>query len=144
MPPVCVDASLILMLFLPDQYSQRAEALWAQWEREGTTPVGPPLLYVEVPSVLREAVFFGRISPDEGERAFETFCDMAVVVSARRDLHLRAWALAREYSRPRLYDSIYLAAAQAEDCDLWTADRRLVNAVKRPWVRWVGDYRSTR
>jgi predicted nucleic acid-binding protein len=137
-----VDASLVLMLFLPDQHSQRAEALWSQWEREGMVPLGPPLLYAEVPSVLREAVFFGRLSPEEGQSAFETFCDMAITVSARRDLHLRAWELAQEFHRPRLYDSFYLAAAQAEGCELWTADRRLVNAVNRPWVRWVGDYRG--
>ena len=101
---------------------------------------GPPLLYVEVPSVLREAVYFRRISTQEGERAFETFCDLAITIRDRTDLHLLAWELAKEFQRPRLYDSMYLAVARAESCELWTGDLRLANAVNRPWVRWVGAY----
>ncbi len=33
----------------------------------------------------------------------------------------------------------YLAVAATLGCDLWTGDRRLVNAVNAPWVRWVGE-----
>lgn len=137
MPPVCVDASLVLMLLLEEEGSERAEALWARWQAEGATPLGPPLLFAEVPSVLRGAVFFGRLSPAEGDEAFETFCAMGIAVSRRPDLHRLAWELAKQHRRPRVYDSLYLAAAQAEGCELWTGDRRLVNAVRLPWVRLV-------
>jgi predicted nucleic acid-binding protein len=139
MPPVCVDASLVLMLLLPDEHSDRAESLFYRWAQENTPLVGPPLLYAEVPSVLRAAVFFNRITPDEGEVAFESFCGLSIAVAAGAGLHRIAWNLAKTYSRPRIYDSMYLAAAQAEGCELWTGDLRLTNAVDRPWVRWVGE-----
>jgi predicted nucleic acid-binding protein len=139
-PSVCVDASLVLALLIPEEYSSQAQSLWSGWLREAVTIFGPPLLYAEVPSVLRQAVFFNRVSPDEGEAAFQVFCDMNIAVSATPDLHTRAWKLAKELHRPRVYDSFYLAAAQAEGCDLWTADRRLVNSVNLPWVRWLEDH----
>ena len=138
MPSVCVDASLVVMLLLPEgERSERAEALWARWQAEGMTPLGPPLLFAEVPSVLRGAVFFGRLSPSEGDDAFETFCAMGIAVSRRPVLHRLAWELAKQHRRPRVYDSFYLAAAQAEGCELWTGDRRLANAVGLPWVKLV-------
>ncbi len=138
MPAVCVDASLVLMLLLPDEHSGRVESLFSRWQQENTSLLSPPLLYAEVPSVLREAVFFNRLTAEEGERAFENFCDLSITITARAGLHRLAWDLAKAHKRPRVYDSMYLAAARAEGCDLWTGDLRLTNAVNRPWVRWVG------
>ncbi|PKB78438.1 MAG: hypothetical protein BZY88_18550 [SAR202 cluster bacterium Io17-Chloro-G9] len=139
MPQVCVDASLVVSRLMPEEQSQLAEALWARWQRDQITSFGPPLLYAEVTSVLRQAVFSGRLTSQEGESAFAIFCDMGIAISTRSDLHLLAWELAKTYNRPRAYDTMYLAAAQAEGCDLWTGDRRLVNAVDLPWVRWLGQ-----
>jgi len=138
MPPVCVDASLVLTLLLPGEARAPVSALWSQWTESNTSPFGPPLLYIEVPSVLRESVYFGRISASEGDIAFQTFCQFGIGISRRDDLHILAWDLAKAFNRPKVYDSMYLAAAQAEGCELWTLDRRLVNAVNLPWVRWAG------
>lgn len=137
MASVCVDASLVLMLLLPDEDSERVEALWSGWVGKRTTVLGPPLLFAEVPSVLRHTVHLGRIGAPEGEGLFRAFCDLGIVVSERRDLHTLAWDLAKRHNRPRLYDSMYLAAAMAEECDLWTGDLRLANAVGLDWVRPV-------
>ena len=139
MPRVCVDANVVIARLLPDERTARLEALWTQWQREDNTPFGPPLLYAEVPSVLRQAVHFGRISTAEGDRSFQDFNDLAFDISRRADLHNMAWAIAKTYNQSRIYDAMYMAAAQAEGCDLWTLDRRLVNAVNLPWVRWAGD-----
>ncbi len=127
------------MLLLPDENSDQADKLWSRWQIEGASPVGPSLLYAEVSSVLRESVFFGRISLEEGDLAFEAFCGMGIAISPRPDLHLLAWDLTKTLNRPRTYDSFYLAVAQAEGCDLWTGDKRLVNAVGLPWVKWIDE-----
>ncbi|MBI4288240.1 MAG: type II toxin-antitoxin system VapC family toxin [Chloroflexi bacterium] len=139
---VCVDASLALSLLLPEDLSDRAEAAWDSWVDAEIDIVTAPLFFAEVTSVLREKVHFGRISADEGQNAFDTFLDLAVRGTDPPELQRVAWRLAREYNRPRAYDAQYLAVASVLGCELWTADRRLVNAVSAPWVRWVGDYHS--
>ena len=42
---------------------------------------------------------------------------------------------------PRLYDAFYVALADIEGCELWTADRRLTNLVQPrfPQVHWLGE-----
>ena len=137
MSQVCVDASLVITLLLPEEDSGRVQALWSHWQREKVVPFGPPLLYAEVPSVLRRTVFHGRLTSQAGDVAFQDFCNLGITISARTDLHILAWELAKVHNRPRAYDIMYMAAAQAEGCDLWTGDRRLVNAVALPWVRWL-------
>ena len=141
---VCVDASLVLMLLLPHELAPQAEAVWRSWLLEDIEIVTSPLFFAEVTSVLRESVYFGRVLPEEGEAAFSAFMGLGVRGVDPADLQPRAWHLAKEHNRPRAYDAQYLAVATSLGCDLWTGDRRLVNAVPVPWLRWVGDYQVKR
>lgn len=137
---VCVDASLALMLLIPHDLTPKAEALWQSWSEEDLQIVAPPLFFAEVTSVLRESVYFGRVPPAEAEHNFTDFLDLGVKSIELPDLQPRAWALAKQYNRPRAYDAQYLAVASALGCDLWTGDRRLVNALSVSWLKWVGEY----
>ena len=100
--------------------------------------VSAPLFFAEVTSVIRESVYLQRIEPEAGERAFAAFLQLGVESIAPADLQSRAWSLAKQYNRPRAYDTQYLAVATSLGCELWTADRRLVNAVRVPWLKYVG------
>lgn len=140
---ICVDASLVLALLLPEELTTRVEVLWQEWLDARVEVVGPPLLFAEVTSVLRAAVFFGRIAPEDGEGYFTEFLSMGIRQVEPPDLQQRAWALARAHNRPRAYDAQYLAVAEALGSALWTADRRLTRAVGHPAVRWVGDDSET-
>ena len=135
---VCVDASLVVTLLLPDEQTAAVEYLFSEWAHESTRLISPPLLYAEAPSAILRAQFEGRIDAEDAERAFGDFCDLGIAVVSTNDLHVRAWELAKEHGQRRIYDSMYLALAQAEGCELWTADLRLANSVARPWVKWVG------
>ena len=137
---VCVDASLVLEVLLPHPTSGNAAALWRLWTDSGMDILAPPLFFAELTSVLRENVHFHRISAEQGERAFNIFLGLRVQAVTTDDLQPRAWELARKYERPRAYDAQYLAAASLLGCDLWTADRKLANAVPTPWLKWAGDY----
>ena len=135
---VCVDASLVVTLLLPDERTAEVEFLFSEWTHEGTRLISPPLLYAEAPSAVLRAQFEGRIDPEDAGRAFGDFCDLDIAVVSANDLYIRAWELAKEHEQRRIYDSMYLALAQAEGCELWTGDLRLANSVDRPWVKWVG------
>lgn len=58
------------------------------------------------------------------------------------NLMRRAYELATQLNRPTAYDAKYLAVAERFQCELWTADERLFNAVSStlPWVKWLGNF----
>jgi len=130
-----MDGSFILAMLLREQRGAAARAHWGEWLQDGDDAVGPPLLFAEVTSVLRENVHFGRVSPTDGEEAFLEFRLLGIRQVDPPGLQVQAWDLAKRYNRPRAYDAQYLAVARHLDCELWTADARLANAVQEPWLR---------
>ncbi len=53
--------------------------------------------------------------------------------------------MTQKFRLPATYEAHYLALAEREACDYWTADERLWNGVKGElsWVRWLGSYRQS-
>lgn len=136
---VCVDASLVLHLLLPNERDRDVEAQWRAWAATGVEALGPSLLYAEVTSVIRLRVATDRLTADEGEEVFAAFNALHIARVDRDDLHLRAWQLAKQYQTRRAYDMIYLALAQLEDLEFWTGDERLINTIggRDSRVRWT-------
>src|SRR5207237_6024721 len=95
----------------------------------------PPLFFPETRSLLRLKVHLRQLTPVDGERAFANLLRLDVRPWDPPDLQRRAWALAVRYDRSRTYDAQYLAVAEYLGCPLWTADRRLANAVREPGIR---------
>ena len=144
---ICIDASLALMWLLPAELNDQANALRKKWDLENAQLISAPLFNAEVTSVLRKQVYFQKLLPEEGEEAFSLHLDMGVEIirdSAR--IQKKAWELAKKHNRPRTYDMQYLAVAEIKDCDFWTADKRLCNALggKSPRLKYVGDFQDGR
>ncbi len=139
---VCVDASLAVTWLLRIQEDNYADDLRRKWQVGGIEMTGPSMFHSEVTSVLREEVYFKRLSQEEGEEAFSLYASIPIRIVDDIIVYRLAWELARKYNLPRTYDMQYLAVAEMEDCELWTVDRKLVNAVqgKNKRVRWVGEY----
>ena len=141
MAKVCVDASLVIAWLLPEELTNKAFALRMRWDDERVELIAPSLLAFEVPSTLRQAVYRERISAGDAEEAFAAFLQMPIRITQPEDLVRRAWEIGKAVNAPRLYDAFYVGLADIEACELWTADRRLVNLVQSrfPQVRWLGE-----
>lgn len=139
--PVCVDASLILRVLVPDRDSEGAIARLAQWRRDGATLLAPALLGYEVTSSLRRYVHFDHLTQAQGQRAYDLFRRIAIQLSAQVEILDGAWRLAARFRRPTAYDTAYLALAELRGCEFWTADRRLFNSVRGElsWVHYIGQ-----
>jgi predicted nucleic acid-binding protein len=139
---VCVDANLIIWSLVPYPLSNVVETLFEKWQQSETTLIAPALLAFEVTASLRRLVYLKEIKPEAGERAFTGFLRTKIRFSYRQAIYPLAWELAKEFNRPRAYDTAYLALAQLSQCEFWTADEKLYNAVqaKLPWVKWIGNY----
>ena len=138
----CVDAGVLIKLVVAEEDSDRADALWEQWKEDGVKVVAPALLLFELTSVLRNKVHRGLLNLEEGGKAFDAVHQLPVQVLTPSNLHRRAWELATRFNRPAAYDAHYLALAEMMNCEFWTADERLFNAVRDElsWVRWLGAF----
>ena len=138
--PAVIDASLSLKLVLPDPLRDQSCALIARLINEGYELFAPALWAYETTSTLCKAVHFGQLVPHEGEQILTQLAELGVsLVAPDASQNRQAFEWTLRLKRASAYDSYYLALAKALECDLWTADRRLANAVDLPWVRWVGD-----
>ncbi len=138
--PVVIDASVALKLVLPDPQREQVRALVSHLVGQGAELVAPALWAYETTSTLCKAVHFGQLTPDEGRHALNQLLGLSVrLVAPNVEQNRQAFEWTLRLKRASAYDSYYLALAEALRCDLWTADRRLFNAVDLPWVRWAGD-----
>lgn len=138
---VCVDASLVLRTLVPGPHSQNALGLVSKWSSDKTSLIAPALIAFEVTAVLRLHVFQQVLTAEESKEALEKFMQQGIRLSNRRGIFPLAWELAQRFNRPRAYDTAYLALAQINSCEFWTADQKLYNAVHHEldWVRWIED-----
>jgi predicted nucleic acid-binding protein len=92
--------------------------------------------------VLRKQVYFKKLTPEQGERIFNSYLQMSVKSINDQAIYALAWELSKRFNLPRTYDMQYLAAAELRDCELWTSDRRLANSLqgKTPRIKLVDAY----
>lgn len=141
---VCIDASFLTKLVILETHSQEAKSLWEEWIWKDVEAVAPLLLPFELTAILRKKLFRKLLTDAEADTAFAKVLALEVELLDPDDLHVRAWAMARRLNQPTAYDSHYLALAESLNCEFWTADERLFNAVhdKLDWVHWIGNYRA--
>ena len=103
--------------------------------------VKDPLIVPELASALFKRMRRGDLALDDGEAALASFLRLGVHLVSMALLGGPALRLAHRFGLKAPYDAHYLALAEREGCELWTADERLWNAVRHElsWVRWIGE-----
>lgn len=130
-----LDASFALRLILPGPTQAPHQELVRQWWDDSSELYAPtPWLY-EMTSALCKAVRLGGLAHPQA-LALAHGLGMRLVspdgISSRSAFE---WTV--RLKRTAAYDSPYLALAEALECELWTADRRLRRAVGLDWIRGV-------
>lgn len=142
---VVVDASLALKWVIPETDSNAAIELLNQWTTEGKKVVAPALFIYEVTNILYRQSAANKLTYEEAKQSLKKLFSIGVKLkfTLHEDISMQAMEFAHLFNLPATYDAHYLALAQREKSDYWTADARLWNAVKGRlnWVRWIGDYR---
>lgn len=85
----------------------------------------PELLLVEAFSAVRGRLLRGKIAEARAREATDAMAEAAIEWLAIAPLLPRMWELRTNLSA---YDAAYVAAAEASDCALLTADSRLARA----------------
>jgi predicted nucleic acid-binding protein len=140
---VVVDANLALKWVLLEEDSSLSLLLLDKWTDEGKTVIAPALFAYEVTNILYRQSVTDKLTYDEARRGLEKLFSLEVQLkfSLYEEVSAQAMEFAQRFHLPATYDAHYLALAYKEQCECWTADRRLWTAVKREltWVHWLGE-----
>jgi predicted nucleic acid-binding protein len=121
-----VDASVVAAVLIESQRIPEAVQLFTP----AAVVVAPEFLRHEIANALRQLLRRSRVTADDMRRVIGNLDALDIEYIDSRGLTLRALELANHHNLPAIYDSIYLAAAEALDCELWTSDLRFARAVR--------------
>ena len=142
MSQVCVDASFVVAMFVPERFSQAALTLWREWTLNDWQMIAPMLLRYEVTSALYRKALSGLITVADSREALQHFLTLDIKMADPPSLSLRAVEFTEKFQRPNTYDAHYLALAESQDCPFWTGDERLANSIGASLgnLFWLGHY----
>jgi len=138
---VVIDASVAVKAILPNSLQGYCLALVESFAE--VQPVAPALWAHETTSAIAKTVHFGEITEKEGRQALEKLDALGLrlfIADGEQNLAAFDWTL--RLKRASAYDSYYLVLAEALECNFWTADRRLFNALqdaRLEWVHWIEE-----
>ena len=140
---VIIDASVAIKAILPNPLQEYCRALVQTFAE--VQPVAPALWVYETTSAISKAVYFKQLTDKEGVQALEQVDALGIrlfVADIEQSRTAFDWTL--HLKRASAYDSFYLALAEALDCEFWTADKRLFNALsdtRLTWLHWIEELR---
>ncbi|HJT57484.1 MAG TPA: type II toxin-antitoxin system VapC family toxin [Ktedonobacteraceae bacterium] len=142
---VVVDASIALKWVLLEKDSNVSMSLLDKWTRERKRIIAPALFVYEVTNIIYREALTGKLTYDEADKGLTKMFSLGILLkfSLYEEISTQAMKFAQRFYLPAAYDAHYLALAQSESCEYWTADTRLWNAIKGKldWVHWFGEYR---
>lgn len=145
---ICLDSSVLIKLLVNEEGSDKAASLMEMVVNNRMTVVLPGFTWAEVGTVLRKKVARKLISSEQAENAWESFNSLGIITFINDMSVMRAaWRIADEEALSTLYDAAYLAVSEilsrqnGEECEFWTADKRLVNSIssKKKFVKLLGE-----
>lgn len=138
---VVVDASVAVKWVVTEPLTREARDLLAGWLQTDVARLAPCWFACEVANVLYRRTVQGLLTLDDAGDALDDILAFVSLQTERAPLARRALAIAQLTARPTTYDAQYAALAEAEGCELWTADERFYNTARGsfPFVHWLGE-----
>ncbi len=137
MERIVVDASVIVKFFLDENYSENAYILRDFFIRGSIEIIEPSLLEYEVLSALFNSNRLKKIDLSAAVNAFYEYGFTFVETSY--ELASNIIEIAEKY-KITTYDAVYVALAMNTNSKLYTADEKLVNSLKLPFVKHIKQF----
>ncbi|HZM88091.1 MAG TPA: type II toxin-antitoxin system VapC family toxin [Blastocatellia bacterium] len=137
-----VDASVVIKWFVEEIHADQARKL----QDDQYELVAPDLLWPESGNILSKKVQRAELMADEARLICAGLDEQPIHIFPSSLVLEPALEIALETGRT-VYDSCYLALAVLTECQLVTADQRLVNSLQGSRyarsVLWVGHFSSS-
>jgi predicted nucleic acid-binding protein len=139
---VVVESGVTIKWMIAEPHTAEARALRDYSLRQRIALIAPTLLGYEVASVLRRKTRDGEITDAAAKLALHDILRIVTLVPFDYALTERAIDITASTRQKAAYDAHYLALAEREGADFWTADQPFFTAThgQFPQVRWVGAY----
>ena len=137
---VVVDASLAFKWLVEEEHSDKAHAVLLSWDTQNIGLAAPHFMPVEVTNALHRRVLRGDLTAEAASDLIKGLLSSRLELHETPLMHARALELASRLRQGAVYDSLYLALAEALNCELWTADEKFYRAASpiADNVRWLG------
>lgn len=137
-----VDCSVVVKWKIPaEDHAAVADDLLQDWEQGAVEVCAPFLLQAEVMSAFLRAQRRNRVSASEAREGIRDLLALPFALFDVASVVDYAFTIAQRFQQ-RAYDCLYVALAERQGVEFWTADRRLYNALHTHYafVQWIGDY----
>jgi predicted nucleic acid-binding protein len=124
-----IDASVLVKAFIPENGSEDAGSLLARAEEGEVGLIAPELIYPETANILWKKVRRNELTSDEAREIAEAVLAVPIRAEAAASTFLLALDIALACG-VTAYDAQYVALAEALDCQLITADLKLVSTLE--------------
>ena len=140
---VVIDANVALGSALPLPYSPDADRRMDEWRDVGAAMAAPVLWSYEVLTGLRRAAWERLVGDEELEAAFDLLEALELeLFFPSAGLNRAALERAGRLGQNKAHDGHYLAVAEHQGAQFWTAGRRLAHALSErgvSWAHWLGE-----
>jgi predicted nucleic acid-binding protein len=136
-----LDSSVALKWLLPEPDSAKAIQLRADFRNGVHELFAPDIFPLEVLNVLTKAERTKRIAVGNGYTLWQSMLTDLPALYPHAPLLYRAYQIASP-ARAAIYDCVYVALAEQEQCEIVTADDRLVKNLQSafPFVRALSSF----
>jgi predicted nucleic acid-binding protein len=139
MDRVVADASVVIKFFVDEEHSPQARSLLDSHIKGVIEIMTPSILAYEVLNGLRYSK--NKYSLNEVKTVAKALCDYGFTsFDSAGELAMKTIDLVFEH-RITVYDASYIALAEVSDSKLYTADRRLIDAVGLPFIKHIKDFK---
>jgi predicted nucleic acid-binding protein len=128
MGKLVIDSGVAIKWFVVEPYSAEARRILDGYRQGDLTFLAPDLIYAEVGNIAWKKHQFQSLASADAQQIITEFQTVQLTITSNVHLLDDAYRLAVTYQRS-VYDSLYLALSERENCQFITADERLVNAV---------------
>ena len=135
------DSSSALKWVLPEAWSVKAIQLRDEFHSGSVDLIAPDIFPVETLHALTKAERRKRIVHGTAQALWQSILADCPLLHPHLSLLDRAYEIASA-ARIGIYDCIYVALAERENCDFATADDRIINSLQAqfPFVRHLSTF----
>lgn len=141
MASVVVDSSVVIKWLVAEPHSTDARRLLNDYQAGTLTLLAPDLLYAEIGNIVWKKQRFQGMAAADAQLVLDSFRALTFTLTSESVLLAEAYPIAVAHQRT-VYDALYVALSVREQCQLVTADQKLIAAIGTafPQVVWVANW----